>query len=378
MPGSLDGIRVVDLTGLGPGPFCSGMLADNGAEVIRVERRGTQRFREPHKWIPHRGRRSIMLDITTDAGRDVLLQFIDRADVLLEGFRPGVMERLGLGPEVCASRNPRLIYARMTGWGQDGPMANDVGHDINYLSVVGALGAFRRAGGRPLAPLNLVGDYGGGGMLMAFGITSALYERERSGLGQVIDAAMVDGVAAQVGIVHAYRAMDMWATPGNNMSDSGAPYYDVYETADHRYLAVGAVEAKFYDALIVGLGLSERTGLPGQNDRSRWPEMKALVETTIAGRTLDEWMAVFADVECCVTPVLEWDEAVEHPHLRARGTYVEVDGVMQPGVAPRYSRTPGDIGRPAPAAGVDTEEILAELGLSTDQIATLRADSIVS
>jgi alpha-methylacyl-CoA racemase len=377
MPGSLDGIRVVDLTGLGPGPFCSGMLADNGAEVIRVERRGTQRFREPHKWIPHRGRRSIMLDITTDAGRDVLLQFIDRADVLLEGFRPGVMERLGLGPEVCASRNPRLIYARMTGWGQDGPMANDVGHDINYLSVVGALGAFRRAGGRPLAPLNLVGDYGGG-MLMAFGITSALYERERSGLGQVIDAAMVDGVAAQVGIVHAYRAMDMWATPGNNMSDSGAPYYDVYETADHRYLAVGAVEAKFYDALIVGLGLSERTGLPGQNDRSRWPEMKALVETTIAGRTLDEWMAVFADVECCVTPVLEWDEAVEHPHLRARGTYVEVDGVMQPGVAPRYSRTPGDIGRPAPAAGVDTEEILAELGLSTDQIATLRADSIVS
>jgi alpha-methylacyl-CoA racemase len=378
MKGSLDGIRVVDLTGLGPGPFCTQMLADNGADVIRVERPEALRFREPHKWIPHRGRRSIMLNTTTEAGRDIALRLIDRADVLLEGFRPGVMERLGLGPDVCTARNPRLIYARMTGWGQDGPMATDVGHDINYLSIVGALGAFRRDGARPLAPLNLVGDYGGGGMLMAFGITTALYERERSGLGQVIDAAMVDGVAAQVGIVHAYRAMDNWAPAGNNMSDSGAPYYDVYETADGRFLAVGAVEPKFYAALIDGLGLSDRTEFARQNDRTRWPEMKQIVEQVIAGRTLDAWMAVFGDVECCVTPVLEWEEAVNHPHLRGRGTYLDIDGLVQPGVAPRFSRTPGAVGSPAPVPGAHTDVILDEIGCTADEIAALRAGNIAS
>ncbi len=376
MPGPLHGVRVLDFTGLGPGPFCAGLLGDLGADVIRIERPAPLRFTEPEKFIPHRSRRSIVIDLSSPEGRDIALRLIDHADVLIEGNRPGVMERLGLGPEVCLARNRRLVYGRLTGWGQDGPLAQQVGHDINYLSVVGALGLFRRHNERPMFPQNLVADYGGGGMLMAFGIACALFERHESGVGQVIDAAMIDGVAVQLGLVHAFRAMGRWRAPGTNFNDSGAHYYEVYETADHRYLAVGAMEPKFYSNLLEGLGLAGRD-LPGQDDRAMWPEMKSLFAQVIATKSLEEWCEVFDGVEACVTPVLDLNEAVAHPHNRERGTYLESDGLVQPGVAPRFSRTPGHISRRAPAPGQETDEVLEEIGLDPDEIRALHEAGVI-
>lgn len=376
--GPFSGLRVVDLTGLGPGPYCAMLLGDLGADVVRVERPGSGRFAQPEQFIPHRSRRSVVIDLTTAEGIDLVLQLADGADVLLEGNRPGVMERLGLGPDVCLARNPRLVYARLTGWGQDGPLAQDVGHDVNYLAIVGALGRFKREGERPLFPMNLAADYGGGGMLMAFGIAAALFERSVSGKGQVIDGAMVDGVAGQLSLPLAHLAMGTLAPAGRNFYDSGAHYYEVYETADHRYLAVGALEPKFYAVTLERLGLADRTDLPKQNDRSGWPMMKELFASVIAQRTMAEWVHVFEGAEACVTPVLELDEALAHPHNVQRGTYVEHEGVVQPGVAPRFSRTPGALDRVPPATGQHTDEVLAELGCSADDIARLRADGTVS
>ena len=375
--GPLAGIQVVDMTGLGPGPYCAMLLGDLGADVIRVERPGSSRFAEPHKFVAHRSRRSIVIDITTPEGRDLVLRLVDDSDVLIEGNRPGVMERLSLGPEVCAARNPRLVYARMTGWGQDGPLAREPGHDVNYLSVVGALSRFRRAGERPMFPLNLAADYGGGGAVLAFGIACALFERSVSGLGQVIDGAMIDGVAGQLSLLFGRAAMGLLKPAGENFNDSGAHFYEVYETADGRFLSVGALEPKFYAAVLDRLGLAARDDLPDQHDAAHWPAMKELFSSIIRSRTRDEWVSVFEGAEACVTPVLELDEAVHHPHNVERGTFVEIDGVTQPAVAPRFSRTPGAIGDPPPATGQHTEEILAELGLSQSAIDDLRSDGVV-
>ncbi|CAB4811885.1 unannotated protein [freshwater metagenome] len=376
--GPFSGLRVLDLTGLGPGPYCAMLLGDLGADVIRVERPGSGRFTNPEQFIPHRSRRSVIIDLTKAEGIELVLQLADGADVLLEGNRPGVMERLGLGPDVCLARNARLVYARLTGWGQDGPLAQDVGHDVNYLAIVGALGRFKREGERPLFPMNLAADYGGGGTMMAFGIAAALFERSVSGKGQVIDGAMVDGVAGQLALPLAHLAMGRLHPAGHNFYDSGAHYYEVYETADHRYLAVGALEPKFYAVTLERLGLADRTDLPGQNDRSGWPMMKELFAATIAQRTMAEWVQVFDGAEACVTPVLELDEALAHPHNTERGTYVEYEGVVQPGVAPRFSRTPGALDRVPPATGQHTDEVLAELGCTVDDIARLRADGTIA
>ncbi|MDO8390281.1 MAG: CaiB/BaiF CoA-transferase family protein [Actinomycetota bacterium] len=376
--GPFHGLRVLDLTGLGPGPYCAMLLGDLGADVVRVERPGSGRFSEPEKFIPHRSRRSVVIDLTKAAGVELVLRMVDGADVLIEGNRPGVMERLGLGPDVCLARNERLVYARLTGWGQDGPLANDPGHDINYIATAGALGRFRRAGERPVFPLNLAADLGGGGAVMAFGIAAALFERSLSGIGQVIDGAMIDGLAGQLALPLAHRAMGRLAPAGENFYDSGAHYYEVYETADHRYLAVGAIEPKFYAVTLQRLGLADRTDLPGQNDRSGWPMMKELFASVIEQRTLAEWTAVFDGAEACVTPVLELDEALTHPHALAHGTYVEHEGVVQPGVAPRFSRTPGALDRVPPATGQHTDEVLAELGCSAAEIARLRADGTIA
>ena len=377
LSGPLLGVRVLDFTGLGPGPYCAGLLGDLGADVVRIERPGSGRFAKPEKFFPHRSRRSLALDLTKPGAIDVALRLIDGADVLIEGNRPGVMERLGLGPDVCLARNPRLVYGRMTGWGQDGPMANVPGHDVNYLAMIGALNLFRRRGERPLFPLNLVADLGGGGMLLAFGIMCALFERSSSGLGQVIDAAMIDGVAGQLALPHAHRAMGRLGEPGTNFNDTGSHYYEVYETADGRYLALGALEPKFYAATLQRLGLADRTDLPGQNDRSGWPMMKELFATIIATRSLVEWTSTFAGVEACVTPVLTLDEALALPHNIARETYVERGGLLQHNVAPRFSRTPGAVHRPAPATGEHSNEVLAELGLTVAEIEALRQSGSV-
>jgi alpha-methylacyl-CoA racemase len=376
--GPLSTVRVLDFTGLGPGPYCATLLGDLGADVIRIERPGGRRMKSPEKFIPHRGRRSIVIDITTDAGRALALRLVDGADVLIEGNRPGVMERLGLGPVPCLARNPGLVYARMTGWGQDGPDAQVPGHDLNYLAIVGALSRFRRAGERPLFPLNLAADYGGGGAILAFGIAAALFERSISGLGQVIDAAMVDGVAGQLALPLAHLAMDRLRPAGANFNDTGSHYYDVYETADGRYLAVGAIEPKFYAAVLEVLGLAGRDDLPEQDDAAGWPMMKELFAAIIGREPLEVWTARFTGVEACVTPVLELDEAVRHPHAVARGTYVDRAGTIEPGVAPRFSRTPGVMGRPAPRAGEHTDEILAELGLGTTEVEALRATGAIA
>lgn len=376
--GPFVGIRVLDFTGLGPGPYCAMLLGDLGADVVRVERPGSGRFREPEKLIPHRSRRSIVIDLTKAEGVALALQLIDTADVLIEGNRPGVMERLGLGPEICCERNGHLVYARMTGWGQNGPRAQEVGHDVNYLATVGGLGRFRRAGERPLFPLNVAADYGGGGAILAFGIGAALFERAGSGKGQVIDAAMIDGVAGQLGLTLAHLAMGRLGPAGTNFNDSGSHYYEVYETSDGRYLAVGALEPKFYATVLDRLGLADQPDLPEQNDASAWPMMKELFASIIGAHPLVHWTEVFADTESCVSPVLELDEALVDPHLVVRQTYVEHEGVIQPGVAPRFSRTPGALTRPAPSTGQHTREVLIELGLTADQIAALLESGVVT
>lgn len=375
--GPLVGLRVLYFTGLKPGPYAAMLLGDLGADVVRVERPGSGQFRQPHKFIPHRSRRSIVIDLSLPDGVNVALQLVDRADVLIEGNRPGVMERLGLGPDVCLARNERLVYARITGWGQDGPRAQEVGHDVNYLATVGALSRFRRAGERPMFPLNLAADYGGGGAILAFGITSALFERAMSGRGQVIDGAMIDGVAGQMALPLAHLAMNRLGPPGTNFNDSGAHYYEVYETSDERYLAIGALESKFYAEVLRGLGLAGRTDLPEQNDSTGWPIMKALFSEIIGSRSLVEWTSIFAGSESCVSAVLELDEAIGDDHAVHRGTFVEHDGLNQPGVAPRLSRTPGSIDRAAPATGEHTDEILGELGVSVEEVARLRALNVV-
>ncbi|HEY0639520.1 MAG TPA: CaiB/BaiF CoA-transferase family protein, partial [Pseudonocardiaceae bacterium] len=335
-PGPLAGLRVVELAGIGPGPFAAQLLAGMGASVTRVQRSGAF---DPSGGVSAGGReRTVEVDLKDPAGRDAVLALVDEADVLLEGYRPGVLERLGLGPDVCLERNPRLVYARLTGWGQDGPLAPRAGHDLNYIALTGALGAFARDGQPPTPPVNLVGDFAGGSLYLLFGVLSALYERSRSGLGQVVDAAMIDGVAGLMGFVYELRSAGVWdGPPGTNLLDTGAPFYDVYPCSDGRYLAVGCLEPQFYAAFLAGLGL-DGADLPPQYDRTGWPRLRAEFTGRLAARTRDEWAAVFEGTDACVTPVLSLDEAPEHPHNAARGTYRRTaDGGWAPAPAPRLS-----------------------------------------
>ena len=341
MAGPLDGLRVIELAGLGPAPHACMILADLGADVIRVERRDARSgLTNIDGDATLRNRRVIEADLKDPAEFAAVADLIDAADVLVEGFRPGVAERLGLGPQVCLERNPRLVYARMTGWGQSGPLAQQAGHDINYISITGVLDNMGRAGQRPVPPLNLVGDGGGGAMFLITGVLAALLERERSGRGQVVDAAMSDGVSVLSQLMWSLRGAGRWSNGrGQNFLDGSAPFYDTYECADGRYVAVGALETQFYARMVEILGLDPAV-LPDQLDTSRWGELREVLRAAFAARTRDEWAELFAGENACVTPVLTYDEALEHPHMRARGTYLELDGVAQPAPAPRFSRTP--------------------------------------
>jgi len=377
--GPLHGVRVIEIASLAPGPFGCMILADLGADVVRVDRAGGGDGLDLRPAGPlARSRRSIALNLKDPAGIDVLLRLTDTADVLVEAFRPGVAERLGFGPQVCAGRNPRLIYARMTGWGQHGPLASTAGHDIDYIAVAGSLDPIGRAGERPVPPLNLVGDFGGGGMLLAVGVLAALLERERSGLGQVVDVAMVDGSALLASFLYGLRAAGGWRDErGTNLLDGGAPFYDTYRTADGRHMAVGALEPKFYAELLAGLGL-DPAGLPAQYDRSGWPVLRAALTAAFGGRTQAEWAAVFDGSDACVAPVVSPADAPDHPHNAARGTFVDVGGLIQPAPAPRFSRTPAGPPAPPQAAGASTAEVMASLGFTDQQITRLRDQGAVS
>lgn len=355
MAGPLKGLRVLELAGIGPGPHAAMILGDLGADVVRVDRPGASGA-DPML----RNRRFVTADLKSDEGRDLVLKLVAKADVLLEGLRPGVTERLGLGPDDCARVNDRLIYARMTGWGQTGPRSKQAGHDINYISLNGVLHAIGRKGERPVPPLNLVGDFGGGSMFMLVGILSALWERQSSGKGQVIDAAMIDGSSVLIQMMWGMRALGMWSDErGTNMLDTGAPYYDTYECADGRYVAVGAIEPQFYAELLKGLGL-DAADLPGQNDRTRWPELRGRLTEVFASKDRDHWAKVFADSDACVTPVLSFGEVETEPHVTERSTFYRTDGGLQPRPAPRFSRTVPEEPRPPGQPGADTEAVLSD------------------
>src|SRR5262245_22466206 len=379
--GPLAGITVIELAGIGPGPFCGMMLADLGADVIRVDRAQSVQGGDPERPpadLLARGRRSIGVDLKSPDGVEVVLSLVERADALIEGFRPGVTERLGLGPDDCLARNPRLVYGRMTGWGQDGPYASTAGHDINYISLAGALDPIGRRGEAPVPPLNLVGDFGGGGLLLAFGIVAGLLEARTSGQGQVIDAAMVDGAAALMTMTHSLRAMGIWNDErGTNMLDTGAHFYDVYETADGSYVSIGSIEPQFYAELLRLTGL-EGEDLPWQHDRAQWPALKERMAGIFRTKTRDEWCEIMEGTDVCFAPVLTIPEAVAHPHNVHRGTFVEVAGIPQPGPAPRFSRTEAAIARPPAHAGQHTDEILAGAGFDADRIAKLRETGAVA
>jgi alpha-methylacyl-CoA racemase len=375
MSGPLEGVRVIELAGIGPGPFAAMMLADMGADVVRVDRAEKVSGGDPAQPpidLLGRGRRSVGVDLKHPEGAEVVLRLAEHSDVLIEGFRPGVMERLGIGPDQCMARNPRLVYGRMTGWGQEGPYAHAAGHDINYIALAGALDPIGRAGESPVPPLNLVGDFGGGGMLMAYGVVCALLEAGRSGQGQVVDAAMVDGSAVLTTFIHSLRAIGMWLDErGTNLLDTGAHFYDVYETADNRHISVGSIEPQFYAELrrLAGLDADE---FAGQMDRSQWPALKERVAAVFRTKTRDEWCALMEGTDVCFAPVLTMAEAPDHPHNRERETFVEVAGVTQPAPAPRFGRTPGAIRRPPPHFGQHTDETLADWGFTGDELDKLR------
>jgi alpha-methylacyl-CoA racemase len=382
--GPLAGVRVVELAGLGPGPFAAMLLADLGADVVRVDRAvpgGLQLGTGARADIINRGKRSIAVDLKHPLGVDLVLGLVADADVLIEGFRPGVAERLGLGPEDCSARNPRLVYARMTGWGQDGPLASVAGHDIDYIALTGALWATGRVDEAPVAPLNLLGDYAGGSMFLVMGVLAALLEARSSGVGQVVDAAMVDGAAVLTTMFTAMAGMGAWdlASRGTNALDTGAPWYDTFECADGKWVAVGALEPQFYAELVRLTGFREgRPDAQLQPARDQWPALKAEWAVHWRTRDRDAWAALLGGTDACVQPVLDWAEREQHPHLQARKTLVEVDGITQAAPAPRLSRTPLGIHRPPPLRGEHTREIAAELGLSEEAVKELLASGALS
>jgi alpha-methylacyl-CoA racemase len=372
--GPLSGLKAIEIAGIGPGPFTAMMLADMGAEVIRVDRAGAVGGdpNKPNLEILNRGRRSIGVDLKSPDGVETVLALVEQADALIEGFRPGVAERLGIGPDVCLARNPRLVYGRMTGWGQDGPYAHAAGHDINYIALGGALAHFGRAGTKPTPPINVVGDFGGGGMLLAFGVACALVEAGRSGQGQVIDAAMVDGSAILMTMMWGFQALGIWGPFGTNVLDTGAPFYDTYETSDGKFISLGSLEPQFYAELLARLGLTDEVEAARQMDQSAWPELRDKLTSLFKTKTRDEWCEVLERTDACFAPVLTMPEAAAHPHMRARSTIVEEYGLPQPAPAPRFSRTPGAITRPPAWPGQHTDEVLADWGFSADRIAKLR------
>ncbi|GAA1354685.1 CaiB/BaiF CoA transferase family protein [Saccharothrix algeriensis] len=375
MGGPLAGLRVVELAGLAPAPFGCMVLADLGADVVRVDRVGGSAAVPGD--VLGRGRRSIGVDLRRPAGAELLLRLVAGADVLVEGFRPGVAERLGVGPAQCLARNPRLVYGRVTGWGQDGPLADRAGHDINYIAVAGALEPIGRAGAPPTVPLNVVGDFGGGGLLLATGVLAALHERERSGRGQVVDAAMVDGAALLTTFLHGMKAGGAWpGGRGANLLDGGAPFYDVYRAADGRYVSVGALEEKFYAELLGVLGLGD-ADVPDRRDPAQWPALRRRIADAVATRTRDEWAALAEGTDACLAPVLAPEEAPGHAHNAARGTFAQVGGLPQPAPAPRFDRTPAGTPSVPPAVGQHTDEVLAELGLAPAEVEGLRRSGVV-
>ena len=377
MSGPLDGIRIIEIAGIGPGPFAAMLLADLGADVLRVDRAqavapDAAAADRPHWDLLNRGRRSIGVDLKNPDGVATVLKLVEQADALIEGFRPGVAERLGIGPEDCWSRNPRLVYGRMTGWGQDGPYASAAGHDINYIALAGALHPIGRAGEAPVPPLNLVGDFGGGGMFLALGVLAALLEAQRSNQGQVVDAAMVDGAAVLTTMFHAFRHIGMWTEErGTNLLDTGAHFYDVYQCADGEYVSVGSIEPQFYAELRRLAGL-EAPEWNAQMDKSQWPDLKAKLADVFKQKTRAEWCEIMEHTDVCFAPVLSLSEAPEHPHNKARQTFVDVAGVVQPAPAPRFSRTPGAIDSPPAQPGRHTDEALVDWGIPADEVAKLR------
>ena len=372
--GPLAGHRIIELAGIGPGPFAAMLLSDMGAEVVRVDR-AQSAIGVPkgvNKEVIYRGRPSLAVDLKTPEGVETVLRMVEQADALLEGFRPGVTERLGLGPDACMARNQKLVYGRMTGWGQEGPYAQASGHDVNYIALAGALAHFGRAGAKPTPPLNLVGDFGGGGMFLAFGVVCALLERERSGQGQVVDAAMIDGVAVLMTMMWGLRALGAWSDEmGVNVLDTGAPFYDVYETADGGFISVGSLEPQFYAELLERTGLASED-LPAQMDRAGWPQLRDRLTELFKTKTRDEWCAILEHTDVCFAPVLPMPEAAQHPHMRHRDVIVEDHEIQQPAAAPRFSRTPGGIQGPAAWPGEHTDDVLATWGFSIDEIAKLR------
>ncbi len=364
--GPLDGIRIIEIEGIGPCPFGGMLLADLGAEVIRVGRPEPS-FLQASFDVMSRGKKSIVLDLKSDAGREALLKLVATADALIEGFRPGVMERLGVGPEVCLETNPRLVFGRMTGWGQDGPWAPRAGHDINYIALAGALHAMGHKGERPAIPLNLVGDFGGGGLLLAFGVVAALLEAQKSGKGQVVDAAMVDGVAALMASVYAGMQQGFWSDRrGENLLDSGAAFYDVYETSDGKYVSIGSLEPQFYKELLQRLGIDDAPG-PGEHlNPAKWNELRPRLEAIFREKTRDEWCEVFEGSDACFAPVLATAEVFDHEHHVARRSFIDIGGVKHAVPAPRFSRTPAADPTPARERGADTEAILLEVGVDLD------------
>jgi alpha-methylacyl-CoA racemase len=379
--GPLNGIRIVEMSNIGPGPFCGMLLADLGAEVVSVQRLAAadlgfdidRRFD-----FLNRSKQAVAIDLKSAEGVAVVKEMIGRADMLIEGFRPGVMERLGLGPDICLGLNPQLIYGRMTGWGQDGPLSQTAGHDINYIAMAGALAAIGPKGGDPSVPLNLVGDFAGGSLYLAMGLLAALLEARRSGEGQVVDAAMVDGVASLMAMHMGYRQAKFWSLDrGTNAVDGGAPWYTTYRTKDGRWVAVGAVEKRFYGELVDKLGLDAGT-LPGQHDVKRWDELRAVFAERFAAKTRDEWEAVFAASDACVSPVLDMDEAPRHPAARVRQTYLDRDGAVEPAPAPRFSRTPAVAGSPPADPRDTTAAALAAWGIGRERIESLAQAGLIA
>lgn len=361
--GPLSGVKIVEFAGIGPGPFCGMLLSDLGADVVRVDRAGAERPGNPAD-VTGRGRRSIALNLKDEGGVETALALMDKADAIIEGFRPGVMERLGLGPDVVLARNPKLVYGRMTGWGQTGTLAHAAGHDLNYIALTGALHAMGRKGERPPVPLNLIGDYGGGALYLAFGLLAGIIHARATGEGQVVDCAMTDGAASLAAMFYGMRAMGVWTDEREaNLLDGGAHFYDTYECADGKWIALGSIEPQFYALLREKAGFAAPE-FDAQMDRAKWPELKAKVADTIKTKTREEWCDIMEGTDICFAPVLSMTEAPAHPHNRARETFVEVAGVVQPAPAPRFSRTPGTIARTAPGIGEHSEDILKDWGVS--------------
>ena len=378
MAGPLAGYRIIEIAGIGPGPFAAMLLADMGAEVIRVERAGAVRGPAPdtpHFDVLQRGRRNLALDLKHPDGVATLLDLVESADALIEGFRPGVMERLGVGPDECRARNPKLVFGRMTGWGQEGPYSQAAGHDINYISLAGALAHMGRRGEGPVPPLNMVGDFGGGGMFLAFGVVCGLLEAAQSGEGQVVDTAMVDGSAVLMTMFWAFRGAGLFDenTRGGNLLDTGAHFYDVYECADGEYISVGSIEPQFYAELMRLTGLADDPDFAAQMDSSRWPELKERIAGLFRTKTRAEWCSIMEHTDVCFAPVLRMSEAAAHPHNVERGTFIEVGGVAQPAPAPRFSRTSPEVSRPPAHAGEHTREVLIVWGLPPDRVDELIA-----